>query len=314
MTKARITFQAQLPAVTGHLPVGVMDPIARSRVLDDIWQERRRIAWHETIETLNPGEKSHPTQHTASLSLCHLAAADSHDGHTARLSIDLEPGKEEIPIEKAKRLLDLPIVTSPRNRRSASDQSFGRASFHKIKGASVIGPMSQQWPIGRNVTAYSQYLGSYGQGGVGLSGWQLNGGSWMVLPISDSQSWITLTKETTRFNDDPIRLDIEIDQRIVGVHPNGKPAFWPWEHRYCGHDPIMELPDFGELRPRVARFAATESGFLLEAGDGGQIWRFEIGDHLPRPGWGGTGQPRDLYEGENMAGAFLLAHDAYLHV
>ncbi|WP_169833162.1 hypothetical protein [Sphingomonas panacis] len=310
----RVTFHAQLSTAAKDSPAGIMDPVRMSHVLYNTWLDRRTIAWHVSDKTPTPRQKSHSTAYPATLVLDYAAASALPNGPTARLSIDVDLADAQDPVEKAKRLLDLPIVIAPRYRRPGNDRSFGGASFHTIKGASVIGPMPAQWPVDRTITAYSQYLGSYGQGGVGLSGWQLNGGSWIVLPISDSQSWITLTKEEMNPSADRARLDIKIDQRIIGVHPNGMQEFWPWEHRYCSHDPIMDLPDFAQLRPRVVRFAATASGFLLEAGDGGQTWRFEMGDHLPRPRWGGTGTPRDLYDGENVAATFILTHGCYLDV
>ncbi|MBO9375510.1 hypothetical protein GG804_01895 [Sphingomonas histidinilytica] len=314
MAMIRITFDARLTGLAKDPPQDLADPVCHSHVLYDTWQNRRTIAWDTAAQPLPSSRHDHPTRFAATLSLDFTVTTDLPQSCAARLSIDVDLTDRENPIEKAKRLLDLPVAATPRRRLPADCQSLSAACLRTIKGSAVIGALPPQWPVGRHISAYSQYLGSYGQGGVGLSGWQLNGGSWMVLPIANSESWITLTMEETRPSDDRARLDITIDQRIIGVHPNGKHEFWPSEHRYCGHDPIADLPDFAHLRPRVSRFAASASGFVLETGGGGQIWRFEIADHLPRPRWGGTGQPRDLYEGEDIAEALLLAHDPYLDV
>ena len=57
---------------------------------------------------------------------------------------------------------------------------------------------------------------------------------------------------------------------------------------------------------------ASADGFRLDARIGHQIYRFAMGDHLPRPAWAGSGNARMLGQDESVAGAFLLAHDCYL--
>lgn len=91
-------------------------------------------------------------------------------------------------------------------------------------------------------------------------------------------------------------------------------AFPPWDHNYAGEAKVDDLPDFSNERPRIARFEESPTGFVLETGGANRTWRFEIGDHLPRPTWPGTGRPRDFLESESLTSAFLIAHDCYLEV
>lgn len=136
----------------------------------------------------------------------------------------------------------------------------------------------------------------------------------MVLPLKGSDGWIWLTREDILPAPDFFSLEVDIDCRIIGVHPDQIGDFPPWDHRYAGHAQILDLPDFAAERATVARFETTASGFFLEAANDLTRWRFAMGDHLPRPIWAGSREPRDLCEGESVAGAFVLAHDCYLEV
>lgn len=310
MAKTRIMFETVPPGLEDDLS----DVLSRSRRLHDVWERRREIDWTIVCEQLPKRSVTHPTKHK--IVLATVNAGERVDGtrvEIMRMTIDVETVDGENALEKGKRVLDLPITASPRPREPRGDGLMGRRNIHPVKGDSVIGPMPMRWPVGRRITGYSSHLGSYGQGGIGLSGWQLNGGSWMVLPISNSDSWITLTMEEVEASPDRTRLDILVDQRIIGVHPGQKAAFPPWEHRYAGHETIEDMPDFSIERPVVTRFNATRDGFVLEAGSQ-RNWRFEIADHLPRPRWGGTGAERNHVEGDSIVDAFILAHDCYLGV
>lgn len=311
MTTVHVLFEARLPTPRRDLRSQPNDEFTRSRVLDQFWRDRRTIDWRIS-QTAAPAPCEHPTRHKATLRLNCPRMPLLRTG-TITLAIDVDVPSDEDPIEKARRLLDLPIDAPMRWRQPHAGIS-SRGSFHHIRRAGLIGPMPDQWPVGRYITGYSHYLGSYGQGGVGLSGWQLNNGSWMVLPLGGSDSWITLTMEEMSWARDSYSVDIVIDQRIIGAHPSQKSIFPPWEHRYCGSDTIEDLPDFSVEPPRIARFEASQTGFVLETGGANRTWRFAIGAHLPRPIWPGTGEAREFLESENLADSFVLAHDCYLDV
>lgn len=311
MTKTRITFEADPPALRDD----ISETSARSYQLNAIWEGRRDVEWRVGIEPLSKRSKTHPTRHDIKLTI--VNAGERLDGsriEIIRLAIDVETREGEDALEKAKRVLDLRIRADPLPRTPDTGDAFTHGSLHRIRGDVVIGPMPMRWPVGRRLTDYSHNLGSYGQGGIGLSGWQLNGGSWMILPLSGSDGWITLTMEEVAVSPDRTEFDIVIDQRIIGAHPDQKEEYPPWEHRYAGRETIEDLPDFAGERPMVTRFEATSTGFVLETGRGLRNWRFEMGDRLPRPVWAGSGRPRLLTKDESIVDSFVLAHDMYLEV
>lgn len=285
---------------------------ARSWLLSQSWYERRRIDW-TAKRTAAPDSAQSSVLHEAILALdCETNAAPASASLTLTLAVSAH--KAEDPLEKARRVLDLPRSGRSKRRVINPNSLWDRGSFSAVRSRGVIGPMPEKWPEGRMLTDYSSHLGSYGQGGVGLSGWQCNRGSWFVLPLTSSDGWIWLTREEIQPEPDFRSLKAVIDQRIIGVHPDQRGDFQPWEHRYAGHEQIRDMPDFGDEKATIERFEATEAGFVLEAANGLTRWRFAMGDDLPRPIWAGSREPRLLAEGESVAGAFLLAHDCYLEV
>lgn len=312
MTTHHITFAANVPDTILAAAEAATSSATRSRILAQCWFARREIEWCASISPADCHDQS-PTRHRAQLAL-DRANAERPRRASLSLTLNVAPRSGEAPLDKARRILDLPAATTPRPRIVARPGLLDRGSFSVPRGNSVIAPMPPDWPIDRILTDYSHNLGSYGQGGVGLSGWQCNGGSWIILPLRGSDGWISLTHEQLSPAGDFHAVQIDIDQRIIGVHPNQLPDFAPWEHLYAGHRRIEDLPDFRTERATISRFEATPSGFVLEAANGLDRWRFAMGDHLPRPIWAGSGEPRDLHEGESVAGAFLLAHDCFLDV
>lgn len=285
---------------------------ARSWLLSQSWYERRRIAW-KSARTVSPDRAHSQVRHEILLALDCPASAKPSSG-SLTLTVHVSVRSTEDPIERARRVLDLPRQGRAARRVRTARDVLDRGSFSTVRGKSVIGPMPPEWPIDRMLTGYSSHLGSYEQGGVGLSGWQCNRGSWIILPLTGSDGWIWLTREDIEPADDFRSLRIVIDQRILGVHPDQLADFPPWEHRYAGHHQILDMPDFADEKATISRFEATEAGFVLEAANGLTRWRFAMGDDLPRPIWAGSREPRLLVEGESVAGAFLLAHDCYLEV
>lgn len=305
--RARVTFETDMPGDDDH-----------GRTLHRLWTERRGIEWRTTTERMGRTTTTHPTRHACTLTRVTAGERDGVPIAVVRLAIDVETIGGEDPAIKARRTLDLPHDGARHRRNVPGDSVFGRdRRLETIRGPKVIGPMTDGWLTddgGKRVTDYSRYLGSYGQGGVGLSGWQINNGSWLVLPLLSSDGWITLTHETVDASPDRQQLAIEVDQRILGVHPDQLADFPPWQHNYGGHDKIDDLPDWTELRPRIQRFDADADGFVLEAGDFADLWRFEMSPQLPRPIYAGSKEERRLYDGEDVGASFILTHDCYLNV
>mgnify|MGYP003575037866 FL=1 len=133
----------------------------------------------------------------------------------------------------------------------------------------------------------------------------------IILPLKYSANWITFTREGLTLLADAFMLDITVDQRIINAHPDQIADFPPWDHRFAGTPPIEELPDFAAARPVIDHFESARTA-SASTRIGHQIYRFAMGDHLPRPAWAGTGRARMLGQGESVAGSFLLAHDCYL--
>lgn len=312
MSTYHVAFTARVPHwILEHAEAGNTDR-ARSWILLQGWYERRRLEWNATL-TVEPDKAHSPIRHEVILDLdCPETDRPSAASFAFTVKVGVRHGED--PIHKARRVLDLSRRRDSLCRKADRWDVLDRGSFRAVRGSSLIGPMPPQWPIDRTLTAFSSHLGSYGQGGVGLAGWQCNGGSWMVLPLTYSDGWIWLTREEIRPAPDHRSLAIAVDQRILGVHPDQLADFPPWEHRYAGQHQILDMPDFGAERPTILRFDASETGFILEAANGPTRWRFAMGDDLPRPVWGGSRKPRLLCEGESFAEAFCLAHDCYLEV
>jgi len=305
--RARITFETDMPGEDDN-----------GRTLHRLWTERREVGWRVTAERIARATATHPTRHACTLTRVTAGERDGVPIAVVRLAIDVETRDGEDPETKARRVLDLPHGGPRHARRVPGEGVFGRdGRLQAIRSPKVIGPLPEGWLTdggARSVTDYSRYLGSYGQGGGGLSGWQINNGSWLLLPLRSSDGWITLTRETVDAAPGRQQLSIEVDQRILGVHPDQLADFPPWEHRYAGHDKIEDMPSWKDLRLRIRRFARDADGFVMELGDTGETWRFEMSAQLPRPIYAGTKEERELYEGEDVGASFLLTHDCYIDV
>lgn len=312
MSTHHVVFEASIPDWILERAEAETEQRTRSWLLSQSWYERRRIAWRGRV-TLSDKHDQSLVRHAVGLDLdCPRTTRPRTGSLTFTLKVAVRRGED--PLDKARRVLDLPGSSTASTRAPKPTGLLERGAFSSLRGTSVIGPLPADWPVDRILTGYSSHLGSYGQGGVGLSGWQCNGGSWIVLPLTGSDGWIWLTREEIRPAPDFYSLEIDIDQRILGVHPDQLADFPPWEHRYAGHGQILDMPDFASERATIARFEVDDAGFTLEAANGLTRWRFALADHLPRPIWAGSREPRLLHEGDSVAGAFLLAHDCYLQV
>lgn len=291
----------------------------RGRALHALWERRRETPWCIRTEREARITPTHPTSHVCTLDRVAAGERDGSQIAVGRLSLVVETRPEEDALTKAMRILDLPGGGQPLGRAPVNnDRVFGPEShLEQIAGEKVIATMPHDWPTGaggRRITDYSHHLGSYGQGGVGLSGWQINGGSWMVLPLKGSDGWITLTHETMNASPDRQSVEIVVDQRVIGVHPDQIADFPPWQHNYGGHDKIDDLPTWRRERLMITRFEAEADGFVIEAGDTHSRWRFAVSPALPRPIFAGSKKERLLYEGEDIGASFILTHDCYLDV
>lgn len=306
MPSTRMTLRAKLTVEMLRNAASDSEYRTRTWLLDEGWNRRLELDW--TLEACPIPESRSHTFHRARLEFDCPRTARPRCGDL-RLTVDVATSGDADPAAKARRVLDLaPSSVVPSVERRLADIP----SFASLRPPGIIGPMTDDWPVGRRIVAYNHHLGSYGQGGVGLSGWQLNGGSWMVLPLKYSANWITFTREGLTLQAEAFMLDITIDQRIIDAHPNQIADFPPWDHRFAGTPPIEELPDFAAARPVIDHFESRPDGFRLDARIGHKIYRFAMGDHLPQPAWAGSGGARMLGQGESVAGSFLLAHDCYL--
>ncbi len=166
---------------------------ARSALLTHGWYERRTINWRLQSRPIDHNGQSQ-TRHQVRLDLdCPRIARPKSASFCLHLNV--VTSREDDPCDKARRILDLPGAPRRCGRSVIHPGSLDRGSFARIRSNSVIGPVPDGWPVDRLLTRYAHHLGSYGQGGVGLSGWQLNGGSWLVLPLKYSDSYIWLTFE-----------------------------------------------------------------------------------------------------------------------
>ena len=79
---------------------------ARSWLLSQSWYERRRIDW-AAARTIVPEGSQSPVQHEAVLALdCEDSASPASGALTLRLAVTVRQGED--PLEKARRVLDLP--------------------------------------------------------------------------------------------------------------------------------------------------------------------------------------------------------------
>lgn len=311
MTIFDLVLQSDMTAVKqcDASPLGVM------RMLHDAWERRTNLAW-KTSHAERDGEPAHPTRLDLKVSISERR--ERPGSWSARIECSVAASDPEGAILRLMRAIDLPHESPMHPRKPVETGIMAMPTITRLRGTKTIGPMDPSWPVGKSISDFSEALGSYGQGGIGLAGWQLNRGSWIVLPISNSSGWLTLRTITcgdyVRSATNP-SVDIAVDQRIVGVHPDQLDRFHPWDHHFAGPGPrIDDLPAFRDTHNRIVRFDARPDGFRLEAANGIDRWIFEMGDHLPRPVWGGSGRERLLDEGVDVGASFVMTHDCYLDV
>lgn len=283
------------PATAGELPIA-------ARLLERAWEERGK---HQVEVSTTP------------IALPSNAAPTFHVNRTALARQgDRWVGSAQVSTTIPAAQLDRVNVIL---RRAFERDHTTIAPYHEpllrpMRGREVIGPVPDDFPIGRTISGFSTHLGSYGIGGAGYCGWQLDGGSWMILPLGGSSDWIILTRELHDLDFNRVDLRVTVDRRIIGCMPSQRDRFYPWDHRYSGYaETIDDLPDWGTLRPIIDRFERGPRHLLLQARADQEIWRFAISDHHLRPEFGGSKEPRDLAESDDLGASLTMAHSCYVN-
>jgi hypothetical protein len=305
MGKTRVVLETGMPqADDPH------DAFERARAVARAWDERRTIEWRMSLEDVGTRTPTHPTRHTVVLAA--INAGEREDGtrlEILRMAMDVQTSPGEDPMVKALRVLDMRRVAGPAD--ASDDRSSEDATEHTVivplAGPSVIGRMDSSWPVGRTLTAYSS---SDASGDTrGMSGWQLNGGSWIVLPLPGA--WVTLTIETVMPTADRSVLEVQVDSMTLTAPPETVDGFPPLIQTHQADMRTGDLPDLATERPVVTAFEADRRGFRMEAGDRHRLWRFEMADDLPRPPHAASGRPRTPAAGEDVGASWVMAHDMH---
>lgn len=291
MKKTRVILETDMAA--GGDP---HDVDARSHALRTAWTGRRTIDWRMSSEELGIRTPTHPTRHEVTLAT--INAGERSDGtriEFMRLAIDVETGNAEDAITKAMMVLDMPGGMD----MNGEDRSYGAPSkIVGLTGSSVIGPLDTKWAVGRRITDYADDLATSADGESGLSGWQLNDGSWIVLPLPGSGREITLTTETMDMTTDRSLMSVIVDRRTA--------------HSRAGREEAEVPPDIRTDSPVVTSFEIDATGFRLEAGDVHRTWRFE----MSRRGHGSMPARTDANGsedgGEAIAASWTITHDRHL--
>lgn len=293
----------------------ISDTVIRSQVLYRAWHDRRDHQW--ATSAIHPGGVAAKTPHQASaeITLPALSKAGNDVSASAQVAIAVHALDSVQALETARIMLDLAIPSEPLRYAPASRGFMTQSSVGQCRrgDAEVIGSVPEGFVEGRYLSELSTHLGSYGAGGVGWLGFKLNEGSWMVVPVNSAASWTWLTTETVSVDAARTRMEVDIDRRIIGCHPDQLADFHPWDHRYASTSPTIEdLPDFKNVRPRIVRFDRSPTSFLLEAENGGTTYRFEVANHLSRPPYAGSGEERLFQPDDDLGASLFLAHSPYV--
>jgi hypothetical protein len=162
------------------------------------------------------------------------------------------------------------------------------------KNPAYLRPVTIADLIGRSVVEVSFYLGSYGMGGVGYTGWGLDNDEWLVLCIHASDNWI--------------RLRVGTDDRIISAAPNQQVEHPVWWSNFSNQK-IDDLPDFSGRK--IENFFANPHEFrLMLAGD----VEFYVTADSVRPEFAGTRQPRLLTDRDDLRVALGIFNSCYIDV
>lgn len=149
-------------------------------------------------------------------------------------------------------------------------------------------------PCGGEVVAVSTHLGTYGMGGPGFLGLQIDGGQppgrrWLVLTLWGAAAWITLAGDLAE----------------EGFHPRER-----GELAQSGRA-FRRLADL--VGSRVAAITCTDDLLVLDlARPDGRVLLEVRRDGRDAPPWSGDGRPRALLPDESLRDAVVVSESGYL--
>ena len=264
MRKSRIVFEAEVPA-------GRREPW--SRTPHAAWAHRREVPWAVHVEDLGGRATEDPGRCPVTVAV--INAGERHDGErleVMRMTVDVATPADGDAETAGRRVLDM----APRADGAIAGDA--RTPLPAPASPSVIGPMPPAGPLGRRLTGYMASLPGGGDVADGMSAWQLNDGSWVLLPHGGAAGITTITTETLHEGADLSRLDLTVTHRAAA-------------------DDVDAAAGVRREGPQVVRFETRPDGFVLEAGDERRSWRFE----MDRPD-----------ATVDVSASWLLVHDVHL--
>lgn len=155
--------------------------------------------------------------------------------------------------------------------------------------------------VGRHIVNWSPFIGSYGQGGAGFVGFELDDGNWLVSTLWGAGRWIS------------------IDGRMICSGPDKEDAF-PAMHGMDEDGTTFDLvrDEILKTRPAIAaaEFLARSTHIALAATDGSSR-KFAMtidADPSKRPIFPGTGEPRALEPSDDLRQAWIVSNSLYINI
>lgn len=164
--------------------------------------------------------------------------------------------------------------------------------------------------VGRSITGIMTGLGSYGSGGAGWTGLQIDQGAWIVIPIWGSKDWIWIEHELFEW-DTPDEGRAMIERRIMGAMPD-QTQWRPWQMNFGGHDSWDELPDIAGHRGRITRFEITPNSLSIETTNGQEFIRYMVTPNLAGPPYPSGGRERLLDSEDDLTECVALMISPYM--
>lgn len=149
--------------------------------------------------------------------------------------------------------------------------------------------------VGRRVTAFSPYCGTYGQGGPGFAGFKLEAGGgrpeeWLILCLWGSPEWLT------------------VNGRWMGAHPDQYDIQKPMLSNFAG----QKWDEFSALvvGSIIDSIDVEKRSFVLRIGAAQIVLSEDANDRPPYP----AGHMRELREGDDLRQAWILASAPWVQV
>lgn len=214
------------------------------------WRNRRSATWEASTMPASRRAAGEPGTYGARVAVINAGETPEGDRrHLLRIVLDVADSAGAEAIRIAGEVMDMDPARGEPHREVVP-----------LKNAAdnVIDRMPDRWPLGRRLTGVSTRLRVDDGTETEAAAWQIDGGSWVALPFERVAGMIVTTRETVL---DPMR-DGVCDVRIVRDSVAG-----------VGAGPASS--EMSDRRPRIRRFEADDAGFVLEASDGADTWRFE---------------------------------------